>query len=84
VFALGFGEIDERNGNLLPFAAFGAEVADAIALHLIFANEMIAAIFQVEFESLAEQERRREQQQQNNTHATCIFSPPQRAGSLLR
>lgn len=38
--------IDQRRGDLLPLVALGAEVADAVALDLVFHDRLIGAILQ--------------------------------------
>ena len=53
---------------VFPFAAFGAEVMDAIALDAVFADAMITAFFQVEFKGVGQQKHGRQKKQQDDSH----------------
>jgi hypothetical protein len=41
--------------DFLPFAALGTEIANPVVLHRVFADNMIAALFKVKLEGVAEQ-----------------------------
>lgn len=43
---LGRRPVDESGGEFLPLVAFGAHVADAVAVNFIFGYDLIGAIFQ--------------------------------------
>ena len=44
----GGGPVDQRRGEFLPFIAFGAQVAHAVAFDLIFRDQLVGAIFEDE------------------------------------
>ena len=45
---LGAVQIDQFERDLFPIAALGAEVADAIGEHLIFAHDLVIAVLEIE------------------------------------
>ena len=59
-FFLGAGEVDQLEREFFPVAALGAQVADAVLYDLIFAGQLIGAVFEVETEVVAVGEGRRE------------------------
>ena len=46
--------VDQRFGDFLPFAAFGAEIAYAFAVNLILCYGLVRAVFQDEAAGLGE------------------------------
>ena len=55
-FALRFLQIAESDGDFFPLPALRAEVPDAIAVHLVFADDLVIAVFQVKLECGSEQQ----------------------------
>src|SRR6185312_1453057 len=72
VFALCPCQIDQSFGNLLPLAALGAVVANTVSFHLVLADKVVIAIFQIKLEGFAEQEGSGQQEQQNCTHDAIL------------
>ncbi len=58
-FGFGFVQIYQFNRNLFPFATFGAEVANTVAIAFVLARHVKAAVLQIKLESFAKQQERR-------------------------
>lgn len=65
---LGFGQIHQRHGYVFPFVAFRTVIVNPIALHLIFPNQVIPAVFQEQLESVREKEGGSKQEENDYSH----------------
>jgi hypothetical protein len=53
---LGFrlGDVDKLERHLFPLASIGAEEVHAVAFHLVFTDELIATVLEIELDGSAE------------------------------
>ena len=77
---LGPLEVQQIGGHLLPLAALDAVERDAIALDIVFADDVESAVFQVELEVRRKQGScRKKEQSEDAPHAFIVVSAPARS-----